>query len=315
MDRRTFVKNTGLAAASIPFMGMSNPAPSLQKKHPICIFSKHLQWLDFEDVGKYVRDLGFDGVDLAVRKKGHVLPEEVETVLPKAIELIKKSGVEVPMMATDIANLDSPYALSVLKTAAKHGIEFYRMAYINFDNSMSMEANLLSIRSSMEKLATLNEKHGIKASYQNHAGTALGSAIWDMWYVLKEMESTYVGLQFDVRHAVVEGGKSWENEMRLAKDFTNCTVLKDFHWEKLSNGKWDIKNVPMGEGMVDFDTYFEHYKNFNFQGPISVHIEYPMFDEMDKTLTKKEKFKFATKFLSKDLEFIRNGMKKAGITL
>ncbi|MFT7420560.1 MAG: sugar phosphate isomerase/epimerase [Arcticibacterium sp.] len=315
MDRRTFVKNTGLAAVSIPFMGGSNPAPSLQKKHPICIFSKHLQWLDFEDVGKYVRDLGFDGVDLAVRRKGHVLPEEVEIVLPRAIELIKKSGVEVPMMATNIADEDSPYALSVIRTAAAHGIEFYRMAYINFDNSMSMEANLLSIRSSMEKLATLNEKHGIKASYQNHAGTALGSAIWDMWYVLKEMESTYVGLQFDVRHAVVEGGKSWENEMRLAKDFTNCTVLKDFHWEKLSNGKWDIKNVPMGEGMVDFDTYFEHYKNFNFQGPISVHIEYPMFDEMDKTLTKKEKFKFATKFLSKDLEFIRNGMKKAGITL
>ena len=73
MDRRTFVKNTGLAAATVPFMGMSNPAPSIQKKHLICIFSKHLQWLDFEDVGKYVRDLGFDGVDLAVRKNGHVL--------------------------------------------------------------------------------------------------------------------------------------------------------------------------------------------------------------------------------------------------
>lgn len=318
MDRRNFVKNTGLATAAIPLVGMYNPAesaPLIQKKHPICIFSKHLQWLDFEDVGKYVKDLGFDGVDLTVRRNGHVLPEEVEKVLPKAIELIKKSGVDVPMMATDIGDVDSPYALPVIKTAAEHGIEFYRMKYLKFDHSISMEANLSSIRAGLEKLAALNEEYGIKACYQNHSGTSVGTAIWDTWFMLKEIESRYVGLQFDIRHAVVEGGKSWENEFRLAKDFANCTVLKDFHWEKQNNGKWEIKNVPLGEGMVEFDKYFELYKEFNIPGPISVHIEYPMFDEQDKTLTKKEKFQFATKILSKELEFIRNGMTKAGITL
>ena len=41
MDRRNFVKNTGLATAAITFIGMYNPTESaglIQKKHPICIF-------------------------------------------------------------------------------------------------------------------------------------------------------------------------------------------------------------------------------------------------------------------------------------
>src|SRR5687767_37451 len=66
-----------------------------------CFFSKHLAELDWKDLGKAVKDAGFDGVDLTVRAGGHVLPERAED-LPKAIEAIRAAGVSVPMITTEL---------------------------------------------------------------------------------------------------------------------------------------------------------------------------------------------------------------------
>ena len=52
-------------------------------------------------------------------------------------------------------------------------------------------------------------------------------------------------------------------------------MLKDFKWGKVS-GKWKVVNVPIGEGMVDFDTYFKLLKSYGLQPPVSLHCEYPL---------------------------------------
>jgi hypothetical protein len=37
-----------------------------------------------------------------------------------------------------------------------------------------------------------------------------GSAIWGVVELLKDADKQYMGLQYDIRHAVVEGGLSWQ---------------------------------------------------------------------------------------------------------
>ena len=81
----------------------------------ISIFSKHLQWLDYNEMSKTVAELGFDGVDLTVRPQGHVLPERVEADLPKAVEAIDKAGKKVYMLTTAINNADDPVTEKILK--------------------------------------------------------------------------------------------------------------------------------------------------------------------------------------------------------
>ena len=68
----------------------------------LCIFSKHLANLDYEQLGKTTRELGFDGVDLTVRAKGHVLPERATEDLPRAVETVRAHGVAVPMITTEL---------------------------------------------------------------------------------------------------------------------------------------------------------------------------------------------------------------------
>ena len=131
ISRRNFIKS-GMAASAAISAGVVPLYPSPGKKIPICIFSKHLHWLDFTEMARYAKNLGFDGIDLTVRRGGHVPPEKVEDLLPRAIEEITKVGMEVPMMATNINDPEDPLTKKVLKTAGENGIRFYRMAYYRF---------------------------------------------------------------------------------------------------------------------------------------------------------------------------------------
>ena len=308
--RRDFIKKSTLAMVAIPFLNF-NVKPNSAKSNQICIFSKHLHWLDYKGVGSFTKQLGYDGVDLTVRKGGHVPPEKVEELLPKAVEEIKSAGVDVPMMATNINDAADPLTEKVLKTASECGIRYYRMAYYRYDPKLEIVENLDIFRKKAEKLSEMNAKYNIHGAYQNHAGNYVGASIWDLWYLLKGLDPKFIGSQFDPRHAIVEGGLSWPVDMKLIKNFISCTVMKDFVWEK--QGKWVVKNVPLGEGMVDFEQFFSLYKKFGLSGPLSLHIEYPMFPGPEEQFTLNEKNEMAAKILKKELTFIKQQFAKAGL--
>lgn len=69
------------------FSGFNTNSKSPLKIH---IFSKHLQFLNYQDMAEAAAEIGFDGVDLAVRPGGHVVPEKVGNDLPKAVKALEK---------------------------------------------------------------------------------------------------------------------------------------------------------------------------------------------------------------------------------
>ena len=42
------------------------------------------------------------------------------------------------------------------------------------------------------------------------------------------------------------------------------------------DGRYKIVNVPIGDGMVDFNAYFKQLKQYNLKPPVSLHVEYPL---------------------------------------
>src|SRR4030095_3915600 len=101
LSRRSFMKNTMLTGTLLPLYGnafsmFNNNTDTRLKIH---IFSKHLQFLNYEDMADAAAEMGFDGVDLTVRPNGHVLPERVESDLPKAAEAMHKYGL-APLLMT-----------------------------------------------------------------------------------------------------------------------------------------------------------------------------------------------------------------------
>lgn len=270
----------------------------------ISIFSKNLHWLNYEDMADAVSKMGFDGVDLTVRPEGHVLPERVTTDLPKAVEVIRKAGLKVHMITTAINNPDDANTEPILKTAGSLGIPYYRMGWINYDDKVSMDDNLSNIRTKMKKLAALNKKYSIHGDYQNHAGANFGSPTWDLWMILKDLDPKWIGCQYDVRHAMVEGANSWPLALKLLKSHIRTMDIKDYIWSKNEKG-WRAETVPLGEGMVDFKKFFGLLKQHQIQGAFSLHYEFPLggAENGAKTITIPKEDVFSA--MKKDLSALR----------
>ncbi len=277
MKRRDFVKQTALSASLIPFLGLSRNifVTTDSDNLSVNIFSKHLQFLDYKATGEMAAEMGFAGVDLTVRPDGHVLPESVKTELPKAVNAIRKSGVNCNMITTSIESANNPLDVDVLETASKENISYYRTNWFKYREDMSMEDSLLFYQEEIKKLGELNKKLGVVGCYQNHAGTSVGASFWEIKKILETVNPDYFGTQYDIRHAMVEGGNSWVNGLKLLQSQIKVIVLKDFKWGQV-NGKWEAINVPVGEGMVDFTSYFKLLKHYKLKPPVSLHLEYDL---------------------------------------
>jgi L-ribulose-5-phosphate 3-epimerase len=257
--------------------------------------------------------MGFDGIDLTVRPKGHVLPERVSEDLPLAAEIFKKAGLKIYMITTSINNADDPVTTNILKTASSLGIRHYRMDWFNYEEEKSIEENLVRIRIQMEKLALLNEKYSIFGEYQNHSGTYFGASVWDLYEVLNEIRSPWLGSQFDIMHAMVEGANSWKTRLKLIKPYIHSLDMKDFIWLK-EKEKWTAEPRPLGDGMINFPEYLTLLKQYEIAGPVSLHFEYPLGGAetgANSITIPKEEFLF---FIQKDLKELKKKFSAAGLS-
>ncbi len=311
-SRRDFIKTTMAGAAGIGLTQNSIAAELLipVARSPIHIFTKCLQFLNYDEMAATVAEMGFDGADLTVRPGGQVLPENVKTDLPKAMKALRQAGVTSQMIATGINNPEDPLTYAILETMADEGIKYYRMGYLDYDTKKSIPENLDIHKTIFEKLENLNRKFGVCGNYQNHSGTKVGGPVWDLYDLLKERNPEYIGVQYDIRHATVEGGFSWPLGMRLLAPWIRTTDIKDFVWSKNPKEKWQIKNVPLGEGTVDFDKYFTLYKILNIKAPASIHYEYDLGGAEHGKLHPTMARASINSFLKKDITFLKEQFKK-----
>lgn len=264
-----------MAGAAMSPVLLAKPEEAKASPVSISAFTKCLQFIDYERLGETLAFAGFNGADLPVRSDGYIKPENVKTELPKVVKVLKKSGISVPMMVTAIANADDPYTERVLGTASELGIKYYRTGYLIYDQKKSIQENLDTHKKGFEKLEKINRKYGIHGGYQNHSGTRVGGPVWDLYWILKDLDPAFIGVQYDVCHAICEGGVSWPLGMKLLAPWIKTTDIKDFIWEKV-NGKWKPTYLPLGQGMVNFNTYLREYTRLQISGPISIHFEYEL---------------------------------------
>jgi L-ribulose-5-phosphate 3-epimerase len=277
-SRRHFLKNTALLAGSLPLLPLSLSVPDTNPENPpldVHIFSKHLQFLNYADMAEAAAEMGFKGVDLTVRPDGHVRPDRVEDELPKAVAALKGAGLSTTMMTTVVGDSSNAGDVRVLQTAAKAGFQLYRMKWYQYDQKKAIPDSIQGFQQQLRGLGELNRELKLTGCYQNHAGLLVGASIWEIWEIMKLADPQYMGVQYDIRHATVEGGQSWPNGLRLIQPAIRSIALKDFNWVT-KNGVTKVEDVPFGEGMVDFKTYFALLKKYAIQVPVSLHIEYPM---------------------------------------
>ena len=253
MTRRTFL-------AAVPLLAQS-------KRPMLCMFSKHFPELRYDELGKTCRGLGFAGIDLTVRAKGHVLPENVGEDLPRAVEALRKNGLEVPMITTEITSAAG--AEPILKTAASLGIPYFKPGYWRY-NSVEPLTRIKEVAADIRGLAALAADHKITMGLHNHSGTYVGEAVWDTWEMIRDLDPRWTGFYYDPGHATIEGGAGGrEISQRLVTPRLKMVAIKDFYWNK-ATPVW----CPMGEGVVNWKQVFADFATAGYAGPLSLHLEY-----------------------------------------
>jgi L-ribulose-5-phosphate 3-epimerase len=279
LTRREWLQATGQAALAATTIrplqadGVGDGAPEPAARPAFCFFSKHLPDLGWNDLGRAVKDAGFDGVDLTVRAGGHVLPERAADDLPRAIDAIRSSGSQVPMITTELTSASVPIAKPLLQAAAKSGVRYFKPGYWRYSSSPDVRAQVAATCEAITGLAALARDCGIEMGFHNHAAY-IGAALWEIAPAIDRLDPRWAGYYFDPRHAVAEGGGgAWKAATHLALSRLKMIALKDFFWEKGEKG-WAIRDCPLGEGHVDWAWFASALRATPFAGPISLHLEY-----------------------------------------
>jgi sugar phosphate isomerase/epimerase len=306
MPRRQFLEIAAVAplAAALSTARAHAGAGVGSFKGKLCFFSKALPKKDWRNLAKACKSLGFDGVDLTVRKGGHVAPERAAEDLPKAVGAIREEGLDVPMITTALTSANDPTARPILSTAARFGIPCFKAGYYHY-GYQDVRADREQAGRDFQGLAKLAAEAGIQVGFHNHT-EYIGAALWDAATFIEPLDTRWAGYYFDPRHATAEGGGgAWRSALHLALPRLKMVAVKDCVWQKTAKG-WRDANCPLGEGIVDWGYFFTALARSGFNGPISLHLEYEIAGA-EPGVHEEETLKAA----KRDLEFLKSGLREA----
>jgi sugar phosphate isomerase/epimerase len=276
LSRREFVRVSSAAAwAGAVSRATASQAPSSvagKYRGVLCFFSKPVPQLNWHALAQSANGAGFGGIDLTVRRGGHVLPDRVREDLPKAVAAVRDGGLEVPMITTELISADDPTAEPVLSTAGKLSIPFVKPGYYRY-KFVDVRKELEEAGEKFRLLAALAQKHGVQLGYHNHSGY-VGAPVWDMARIMDTLDPKCAGYYFDLQHATSEGGVAgWRIAANLVMPRMKMVAVKDFYWQKEGTG-WREKDCPLGQGMCRYKEFLKMAAHAGFHGPISLHLEF-----------------------------------------
>jgi sugar phosphate isomerase/epimerase len=261
-------------------------------KPPVCLYSKQLAKVEYDNLGKVLRDLGFDGCDLSVEPGGHVLPEQAQADLVRAVLAITDTGLVVPVFTTSITSPADPNLRLILGFGNFMGVPIFRPGVWKYNGASAIEARLAQAQNEIAGLAALGRSAAMAMGLRNVAGDNVGSAVWDTNLMIRGLDPQWVGYDFDPGSAAAAGGvDGWWLALRLALPRLKMVTLNDFTWTKDASGAWKATPCPLGEGMVDWSRFFTALAGAKFTGPLSLEMAYRPAKEVEA--------------IGHDLEFVR----------
>ena len=236
--------------------------------------------------------LGFDGVML-VAKRPHVSPLDYDAAARKALRRkIERLGLELVCLAgyTDFTagvdkagipnvEIQACYVGELAKLAHDLGTDMvriftgYERPGIAFDKQYAMVVEGLKLAG--QKAA----KYGVTLAVQNHHD--IGAHHDMMYWLLKEVNLPNVKAAFDAWSPTLQGLSPEQiraSILKMKPFIVHTTAaeyvrLPRYHYEHaLTNFVQDgtlIRAVPMGEGIIDYETFFNTLKEIGYQGYIA----------------------------------------------
>jgi sugar phosphate isomerase/epimerase len=251
----------------------------------LVMFSKNIDSLPNDEAGRQLKQMGFDGMDVTVRRSsgqlpaGRVLPEKVRKDLPALARSFREYGLEIPMISSGIQAAEDPFAEDVFKAAADVGASTIRLALWPYRGFGTFVSEMAAVAVRIDGIEKLAKSAHVRAVIHVHSGECMSSNPFMVWNWIKDRDPEAIGAYVDLEHITLETAPASRTmAFELLGRRINVIAVKDFAWEVQDRGPLSTKivprHVPIGQGVVPWKQVFDHLSRLGTNPIVSVHSEY-----------------------------------------
>ncbi len=229
------------------------------------------------ELGAYIHQLGFDGIELPVRPGYQVDPEHVGE-LAHAARVLADYGVSIASIA---APTDEP----TLAACAEAGVKIIRICEgLGPDGYMATEAQR---QREYDALVPLLDKYGVTLGIQNHCGNFCTGAM-NLLHLIERFDPRHIGAVLDAGHIGLQGEEP-EAAIDIVWSHLCMVNLKSAYWRlttgpEATEARWEHYWTTGRHGLATWSRYAAELKRRGYQGWICLTAEYSDHEAVDRLI-------------------------------
>lgn len=230
-------------------------------------------------LGKFVRRLGFDAIELPVRPGYQVEPEQVERGLPEAVSILREQGVEV-------ASVAGPTDERTIAACGRAGIPIIRIC-VQIPENTNYLAAVSDYQRQWDELVPVLERHRVAIGVQNHCDRFIANAM-QLHHAIQKFDPRHFAAVWDPAHCAING-EIPELALDIVQSHLRMVNLKNAMWQSKVSAQthrsvWEHVWVTGSAGLADWRRVAQLLHQRGWRGPICLTAEYTDHAAVDQLI-------------------------------
>jgi sugar phosphate isomerase/epimerase len=244
---------------------------------PFSVFTKAWRTPMLE-LGRFVHEAGFDGIELPVRDGYQVEPDRVREDLPKAARCLAEHGVKIFSVAGQATE-------PMIEACGEAGVSIIRVTIqLARENVL---AQLERVQREYDTLVPLLDRYGVTLGVQNHCSFFVANAM-GLHHVIGRYDPKHVAAVWDAAHNALEGEQP-EIAIDILWPHLRMVNLKNAYRERTGTDEhgqtcWRVRWCGGREGLASWTRVAAELKRRGYRGVICLCAEYDDEDHVGELI-------------------------------
>ena len=231
------------------------------------------------ELGKFVKNLGFDGVELPVRPGYQVEPENVTKGLPEAAKIMGDYGVKIGTVA-------GPTDEVTIAACGEAGVPIIRIC-VSIDMEIGYMASEARLQREYDALVPMLDRYGVAIGIQNHCDFCVCNAM-GIRHLIEEYDPKHFCAVLDPAHCGLDGEPP-ELAVDIVWSHLRVVNLKSAYWQRTNGPEaeaatWRTYWTAGRHSLSPWPRVIDELKKRDFVGDICLTAEYSDHDAVDRLI-------------------------------
>jgi len=245
----------------------------------LSVFTKPWNKISLPELGEFISNLGFDGIEFPLRPGFQVEPDNAEKGLTELVKEMNNYGIKV----TSVASVTTE---QVFAGCAEAGIPIIRiMPKVELKDGFF--ASIEKIRREIEGFYPLCEKYGVQVGIQHHFGNYLINSM-EVRYLIEQYDPQYIGAIWDAAHSALAGEEP-EIGLEIVASHLCMVNLKNIFYKRVNgpeaeSAKWKRYATTGRHGLSSWERIVRYLKKKKYKGVVCLCAEYDEEDQVNRLI-------------------------------